>query len=366
MIIYDARHIANEYSGLGRYSAALLCSILPNLCGEKLLVILPSCERSNSLYLYVVDCLQKNKNVHAEVVDIPLFGIKHHFLIGRLNFFKDCYLYIYPHFDVPISVRSKIIYVVHDTFVLDVPNYLVKHEKIKKLYFWLIHNWLAASKNTYGVCVSENTKKDVLSHLVFQRNQLTTIRPGLTRFSDEICSVDAPSEYLIYVGDRRPHKNLGKMIDVFNQVRQYNEFENLHFLVVGSNQEFGQGIGSLIENTKNVSSVSNVSEEELNYLYQNAKSLFFMTKYEGFGLPVIEAWSWQIGIITSDVGATKEIAPDGSLLLAPNMCSSKAAEAVVGYLNSDKRPKKFDKFDKNWDFVGEQFAKLISRIIRNP
>jgi glycosyltransferase involved in cell wall biosynthesis len=358
VILFDARHIENEFSGLGRYTAALAYSVINVLDVDVKLVILIPKDKTNSLTQLIRNKVNMHPNVFCEDVSIPLYGLKHHLLTGFLDSFKKCELYIYPHFDVPISVRSKLLYIIHDTFVLDVDKYITKNVFIKKLYFWMTHNYHAFRSKSTGICVSQNTEKDIRKHLVKNDSDIHHVLSGLTRFNEMVDDMDLPSEYILYVGDRRPHKNLQKMISSFLLLKQDPSFGDLHFLIVGSNEEYGCNIQEQIDNNPYILSLTNVSDEELNSLYKNADALYFLTQYEGFGLPILEAWSWGIKIITSNVGASVEIAPKGSLLLNPFTSPELIASAMATYLKNNNPIQDIDNQLFSWDRTAKEVLRI--------
>lgn len=82
---------------------------------------------------------------------------------------------------------------------------------------------------------------------------------------------------------------------------------------------------------KNVIFLGFVEEEALNALYAKAKALIFPSLYEGFGLPILEAFSYGLPVLTSNFGATKEVGGEAALLLDPlNVAElSKALDRIV-------------------------------------
>lgn len=334
MIVFDARHVENEYSGLGRYSAALLISLIEIDLTEKIVILLPKYKNN---YLIEKIKLKSFSGGNIEIVEtsIALYGFSHHFKIGYLPPVKSCRLFIYPHFDLPLSVRNKSVYIIHDTFVLDVPGYIREKIFLKKMYFFLYHNLLTIRKNKIGICVSENTKKDVLKHILRKNTNIHVALSGLTQFSKKVEKIDLPEKYILYVGDRRPHKNLKKMIEVFKLIKKTSSFDNVFFIIVGNTKDYGENLDSLIGMDVSIIEFSSVSDEQLNFLYKKSLALFFLTKYEGFGLPILEAWFWKRKIITSNIGASAEIAPEGSLLLDPYSPSDLLCLKISDYLESD-------------------------------
>ncbi len=363
-ILFDARHIDNMYSGLARYTAALVSGLIENAAVDiELTVMLLKTNDDNYLLEKILKTSTGLPNIQFEYVDIPLFGMKHLFLLHRLKSIKNADVYIYPHFDVPLFIKARVFYVVHDMFILEVPGYLSRFAFIKKVVFWMFHNFNALLPRHIAVCVSKSTEKDLKKNLLFVRDaEIKTVLSGHTSFSSELCSIKLPAKYLLYVGDRRPHKNLRKMISIFLELKKNddNYYKNLCFVIVGSPQEYGEDIAGLINETEGIFELANVDESELNYIYSNCESLFFLTKYEGFGFPVLEAANFNKKIVSSCVGAVPEIAPKGSLLLHPAHDNSKLVNLIDNYLTSSEVVNTKQEVEYlNWKSTSNKFLSLI-------
>lgn len=119
-----------------------------------------------------------------------------------------------------------------------------------------------------------------------------------------------PSQYILHVGNRQAHKNIGVLLDAFAQlVRQH---EDLHLVLCGnslpSERERIDALG-IADRTVHV----RVSDGQLASLYAHADAFVFPSRYEGFGLPVIEAMASGCPVIMTEVPALLEIAPDSAL-----------------------------------------------------
>jgi glycosyltransferase involved in cell wall biosynthesis len=123
-----------------------------------------------------------------------------------------------------------------------------------------------------------------------------------------------PKSYFLYAGNGRPHKNITQLKRVFSKYRKIN---NNVFLVI---------VGHSGDNQEGVMYPGYISDGELVNLYKNAKAFVFPSLYEGFGLPIVEALSFNCPIIASNISVFKEfehnniqyfnLDDDKSLLLA--------------------------------------------------
>lgn len=181
------------------------------------------------------------------------------------------------------NVREiKNIVVIHDLTPLIVDDYLFKHQ---------------IPKADTIIAVSINTKNDLKKKFNF--NKVKVCYPGDPLVNNGFYS-KIKSQYL-YVGDSRPHKNLNKMIQIWEQICLDGVDRQL--IMIGSLNEFKC-------NVKNIQILVNVSDAKLDRLYWESDGLFFLSENEGFRLPIIEASNRNSKCIIYNKSSLKEIAKD--------------------------------------------------------
>lgn len=331
-IIYDARHISGIYTGLARYTSSLLKALVQHPKCRDLCILLDSnVDYSNNPHFADLAYLE-NIDYELKYLDAPLFGLKHHIAISKYVNNTDCDMYFYPHFDFPVMVSRKSKFVVHDLTPLVVKNYLQKYRLVKNLYIKWIINRSLSKENVSCITVSNSTRKDIESYIrrlnpekirvVYEAASLTDERNG-TGWERE--------KYILIVGDRRPHKNIRKMIDVFVQLKKNYRYEG-KLLLVGSRRNYDFNVDQYVEGLIDIKCISNISDRKLNSMYTHADALFFISEYEGFGLPIVEAASHNIKIITSNTSSMAEIAPENALIVNPHSGREDLAEEISVYL----------------------------------
>ena len=186
-----------------------------------------------------------------------------------------------------------------------------------------IHIWQKnfAIKNSDGiVCVSENTKKDLLKFL--PNIDVSIIKVIYNGVGEEFKQLENPNKFLIgkfdilkdkkyilYIGDRSSYKNFDIAVETIEN------FTNYCLVIVGG-QDFSVMEKEQIKNIQNRTfHFRGINGEELNYLYNNAFCLLYPSSYEGFGIPISEAMKAGCPIISTNKSSIPEVAGDGALLV---------------------------------------------------
>lgn len=114
-------------------------------------------------------------------------------------------------------------------------------------------------------------------------------------------------EYILFLGSVGPRKNLENMIKAYNSLNM-----DIEFVIAGKIMEGSEDLQNLPAKF-----IGPVPDKDLAALYSGAKLLAFVSKEEGFGLPILEAYSCGIPVLTSNNSATKEIAGRGAYFVSP-------------------------------------------------
>ena len=139
--------------------------------------------------------------------------------------------------------------------------------------------------------------------------------------SGESEAIAVPSDYVLYVGERCRHKNFRGLLPAFAHLA--TALPDLHLVCAGQ-KGFDRAELDLIQElglADRCESVS-VNDEQLTFLYQNAALLVVPSLYEGFGLPVLEAFDASCPVALSDTGSFPEIAGDAALYFDPSDVTS--------------------------------------------
>ena len=187
-----------------------------------------------------------------------------------------------------------------------------KFMKKIKSFPHLIQKYYALRKADGIICISENTKKDLLHYYPKLKNK--PIKVIYNGFSNEIYKHNSemiymPKSYVLFVGGRNNYKNFN--LAVYSIVNLHH----INLYIVGSklNEAETTFLNKLIPNRFKV--FTNINSSNLNELYQGALALLYLSKYEGFGIPVLEAMGSGCPVIALNRSSIPEVADNAGILI---------------------------------------------------
>lgn len=134
--------------------------------------------------------------------------------------------------------------------------------------------------------------------------------------------------YFMYVGALHPRKNMPNLLKGFNEFAANNK--DVDLLVIGEVMFKDSAVGDIIENSSakdRIHFLGRKSDEELAEILGSSIGLVYVPFFEGFGIPIVEAFASGTAVITSNVTSLPEVAGKGALLVDPNQ-SNEIASAM--------------------------------------
>jgi len=309
-------------------------------------------------------------------------GFHHSFPIkiknkGRMQILLNLILQKYNDLDTINKLKKKCdIY--HPTYYnprlihkTDKPVVLTVHDMIYELTpgDFPIDNVIITQKQlmilnaTEIIAISENTKKDVLKfYPQIPEDKISVIYHGTSMSKYEI---KEKQPYILFTGERYFYKNFNNFIlAVAPLLTTYN----LQLKCTG--RPFLQSEIELLKqlNILERTSVQFANEDELKELYANALCFVFPSMYEGFGIPILEAFACGCPLVLSDASCFPEIAADAGIYFDPYSIEDmrKKIEHVIcsDTLRNDFMKKGFERLEIfSWRKCTEQTAKVYERVI---
>jgi len=228
--------------------------------------------------------------------------------------------------------KKPYVLTVYDMIHEHFPNYFKPNDQTRAWKKHLIENAAII------IAISENTTRDILTftkadpdriHVIYLGNPFENVSSSVPNsLHQDIPGFNYP--YLLFVGDRHAYKNFNFFIESVADILHKNG--ELHVVCAGSSQ-FSQEEKKLLKNLNIINKVYHVKINGtiLKNLYKNARVFIFPSLYEGFGLPVLEAFSCGCPVILCNSSSLPEIGGDGAIYFEPGNRESiiRAVETVL-------------------------------------
>lgn len=326
----DLTHIPLEKTGVGIYAVNLVNSIAEHTCNDNIYFILIQDDEHSfdtikkwNFYFIRVNSKIFRKMIFRFILEqfiIPIIILKNKIDVAH-SF----------HYSFPIiSFGAKRVVTIHDMTFFLFPKY---HEKIKTYYFRFF-TWLSAMLADRIITVSKSTFTDLIRIIKVDKKKVDIIHLGRPKW-DGLPINDKKIEevkkkygirgsYLMYMGTIEPRKNIRNLLEGFSEYLSANDS---HYQLVICGKK-GWKYKEMLEYDSDDSIYENVrftgfiDEEDKPYLIKGAKIFLYLSQYEGFGLPVLEALTLGVPTITSNISSMPEIAGDACVKINPNDVSA--------------------------------------------
>jgi glycosyltransferase involved in cell wall biosynthesis len=224
-------------------------------------------------------------------------------------------------FVLPLLSRKPMVVTVYDLTFQLFPSV---HERIKRYYFPAMIR-AAVRKAQQVIAISAATRDDLQRLLPQSRGKTTVTLLAPRQLATQAVTNDpgdaGDESYVLFVGTVEPRKNLERLISAWRGLEPASR-RGARLMIVGA-------MGWLVDGIRRDTSIADaiefkgfVTDDELARLLRGATAFVYPSLYEGFGLPVLEAMAQGIPVLTSNVGATREVADGAALLVDPESTSS--------------------------------------------
>lgn len=238
--------------------------------------------------------------------------------------------------------------------------------------------------NDYAVCISECTRNDLLnynpelnpdrvfvSHLAADPDKFYRCEDS-EKFKKVKAKYHLPENYFLSLCTLEPRKNLDRLIRCFNTFIKQEHINDLSLVLVGGKGWKFEKIFDEIEHSDSLRDRIIVTgwlpDSDLASIYSNAHSFYYISQYEGFGLPPLEAMQCGVATVTSNTSSLPEVVEDAALTVDPFSDDEICNAMYEFYFNNNLRQtykqrgieqaKKF-----SWEKTGSKYADIYQKIV---
>lgn len=257
--------------------------------------------------------------------------------------------------------RRRHVLVVHDLFVLTNPEWFSRR------YVWTHAPLLRAQIRSAAVVVA-------VSQPV--ADQLAALRPGpivvapnapsevfrITEEGGNVAALDArglvAGSYLLAVGSRDPRKNLRRLAEAYGRLSA-DERQRHPLVVVGGGATIYKDEG--LAWPEGTVDAGYVTDDELRQLYRHARSVVFVSRAEGFGLPIVEAAAAGArSLLLSDIEVFRWICGEHARYVDPSSTDSITAGLRAAIVDPHHQEMDLERF--NWDVSASVIGEACARV----
>jgi len=282
--------------------------------------------------------------------------------------------------DGHLSLSSKIpvLQVVHDINYEHYPEFI---PFVARKYLQIFFPKFVKRANRIAT-VSEFSKQDVIKHYNYPENKIDVVYNGANTdycplSSEEIINTknkfSGGSPYFLYVGSLHPRKNICNLLKAFEHFKTETK-SKVKLIIVGKaywwNAEM-ESVYKKITYKEDIIFTGRVSTNELKNLLGSALALTYVSIFEGFGIPVLEAMYSGVPVITSNTSSLPEVGGDAAIYVDPFSVDSISSAMKMLFSDENLRKNliekaKIQKEKFSWDKTAEKLwcsiEKLISEI----
>ena len=319
-VVVDVFYLYVAQTGIKTYIVTLCDEILKKNNSDFEYIISPNYQKVKQNQFFRGKTA-KWKNILFQL----LYFFRKQVVLPILSYYHQASIVFSPDILSPIFAKGKKVSVVHDTCFWDTPE----HYQPLWLKYYLYFLEKGLQKNGEIITITQFSKmrlhqlppfKSIPIQVVYQASGLSES----SALSDLKSTTQAA--YFLHVGVLEKRKNLSLLIQAFDKLTKMEGYESHRLVLVGQRgpRETLDDYDHLVELvttlglTDKVDFTGYVSQEQLASYFQHALGYVFPSTNEGFGLPVLEAFSFGLPVIISRQGALMEVAGDAALILEKN------------------------------------------------
>lgn len=313
-------------SGIGRVYENVLRALIEADGVQRITTVVPDSRKRDFQGMF------SSPRLDVRFVPYGQFSWEEFFLKGRVihGFRPKPDLYYFPNFYAPFYFPGKYVVNINDLIPLypcyDIPQW--KKETVRYLMRRSLQDAVRC------ICISRFTREEVLRMFPCDEKKLSVIHPWIDEgflekanraVEDEPRAVEG--DYLLFVGNRFVHKNLGTLVRALRLLT--TDYPRLRLVVAGARMRKVDDVDIAVKDLgmgEKVIEMENPPDSIVRNLYRHAKAFVFPSLVEGFGIPPLEAMAYGVPVVCSDIPVIREVCGDAARYAVTSDPSSFAAE----------------------------------------
>ena len=353
--------------------------------GRNLICLLDNASSDNEYVIYTNEDMKdefKFKNPHVTVKTYPVTkksSVKNllwtTFKFPGVVKKEKADMALIPNFTLLLFKHRPTVVIIHDLIEFNVKD---KFSPKKMFYRTKIADPLMVKRSDKIITVSENSKRDLIKLLKAPEDKITVVYNGVDqekfhRMEDQEANTILekrgwPTVFILYAGTiDHPGKNAIAVVKAFEELKRSGRYNGQCVLagMPGSGFEFVKEYIEKSEYKDQIVITGFVSDEELVALYSKCATFVFVSLYEGFGIPPLEALSCGAKVVVSSTSSLPEVVGDIGITVDPAnqkaiteaVFESLSKEAGIEYQQEVKEHLK----NYDWKNLSKKFEEVLMK-----
>lgn len=275
-----------------------------------------------------------------------------------------------PSHVIPFIHPKQTVTTIHDIAGLRFPQAYNRFEQ-----WYTLYAARRAAKLPAVLTPSQFTKDELIDYLSTDGANIDVTPLGFERTESttdiDLSSYGIREPFLLSVGRIEEKKNQARVVKAFDLLKQDEQFADLQLVLVGKPGHGYEVVEQAIDSAQHNKDIIRpdwVPTDVLQSLYKQAELFVFPSLYEGFGIPILEAFAAGTPVLTSSGTSTEEVGGDVALYVDPESVEAIAAGMKVLLMNDTLREQNIRQgtartVDYSWRRTAEETWDVIKRFI---
>ena len=360
--------IQNKIDGIGRFAFETLKVITKNNPGIEFHFIFDRPFSSDFIF---------SNNIIPHILSPPtrhplLWYFWFEFQLPRLLKKINADILFSPDGFIPTNCQIPTVTAIHDINFEHKPNNL---PFLHSLFYRKFFKKYAQLGNEI-ITVSNFSKKDISKTYNINPKKIHVIYNGVSNLFREISNdqkhlikkkYSHDTDFFIFIGSLHKRKNIKNLLLAFEEYKKSKG--KLKLLIIGEKKWTDQEVENIYHNMvfkQDVILLGRINDQQLADILASAHALCFISMFEGFGLPIIEAMKCSVPVITSNTSCMPEIAQDAAWILDPNNIGEITKAMSTIETDGLKRKELIEKGNRrvkdfDWEISGNKIWEIIKK-----